>query len=55
MRPELAQAAELLQRNTPEAVEEAISLLQSTVYSFSMKVCGHLLKHWKEHRWYPLH
>jgi RNA polymerase sigma-70 factor, ECF subfamily len=41
MRPELAQAAELLQRNTPEAVEEAISLLQSTVYSFSMKVCGH--------------
>jgi RNA polymerase sigma-70 factor, ECF subfamily len=41
MRPELAQAAELLQRNTPEAVEEAISLLQNTVYSFSMKVCGH--------------
>jgi RNA polymerase sigma-70 factor (ECF subfamily) len=41
MRPELTQAAELLQRNTPESVEEAIGLLQNTVYSFSMKVCGH--------------
>lgn len=41
MRPELIQATELLQRNTPEAVEEAIGLLQNTVYSFSMKVCGH--------------
>ncbi|MGA8044569.1 MAG: sigma-70 family RNA polymerase sigma factor [Terracidiphilus sp.] len=41
MRPELIQAAELLQQNTPEAVEEAIGLLQNTVYSFSMKVCGH--------------
>jgi len=41
MRPELAQAADLLRRNTPEAVEEAIALLQNTVYSFSMKVCGH--------------
>ena len=41
MRPELAQAAKLLQRNTPESIEEAISLLQNTVYSFSMKVCGH--------------
>jgi len=41
MRPELIQAAQLLQRNTPEAIEEAIGLLQNTVYSFSMKVCGH--------------
>jgi RNA polymerase sigma-70 factor (ECF subfamily) len=41
MRPELIQATELLHRNTPEAVEEAIGLLQGTVYSFSMKVCGH--------------
>ena len=41
MRPELIQATELLRRNTPEAVEEAIGLLQHTVYSFSMKVCGH--------------
>ena len=41
MRPELIQASDLLHRNTPEAVEEAIGLLQNTVYSFSMKVCGH--------------
>ena len=41
MRPELIQATELLRRNTPEAVEEAIGLLQKTVYSFSIKVCGH--------------
>ena len=41
MRPELLQAARLLQRNTPESLEEAVSLLQRTVYSFSMKVCGH--------------
>jgi RNA polymerase sigma-70 factor (ECF subfamily) len=41
MRPELIQASELLRRNTPEAVAEAIGLLQGTVYSFSMKVCGH--------------
>jgi RNA polymerase sigma-70 factor (ECF subfamily) len=41
MRPELIQATDLLRRNTPEAVEEAIGLLQNTVYSFSMKVCGH--------------
>src|SRR5271157_180448 len=41
MRPELIQAADLLRRNTPEAVEQAIALLQNTVYSFSMKVCGH--------------
>jgi RNA polymerase sigma-70 factor (ECF subfamily) len=41
MRPELTQAADLLRLNTPEAIEEAIGLLQNTVYSFSMKVCGH--------------
>ena len=41
MRPELIQATDLLQRNTPEAVEEALGLLQNTVYSFSMKFCGH--------------
>ena len=41
MRPELIRATDLLHRNTPEAVEEAIGLLQNTVYSFSMKVCGH--------------
>jgi RNA polymerase sigma-70 factor, ECF subfamily len=41
MRPELAHAIDLLRRDSPEAVEEAIGLLQNTVYSFSMKVCGH--------------
>jgi RNA polymerase sigma-70 factor (ECF subfamily) len=41
MRPELIQASKLLQKNTPEAVEEAIGLLQGTVFSFSMKMCGH--------------
>ena len=41
MRIELVQASELLRRNTPEAVEEAIGLLQNTVFSFSMKMCGH--------------
>ncbi|MGO9317884.1 MAG: sigma-70 family RNA polymerase sigma factor [Terracidiphilus sp.] len=41
MRPELAQAIDLLHRNTPEAAEQAIGVLQNTVYSFSMKICGH--------------
>jgi RNA polymerase sigma-70 factor (ECF subfamily) len=41
MRPELIKAADLLRLNTPEAVEQALGLLQNTIYSFSMKVCGH--------------
>jgi len=41
MRAELIQASDLLQRNTPEAIGEAIALLQNTVFSFSMKMCGH--------------
>lgn len=41
MRPELEQAAALLRQNTPDAVAEAIALLQRTVFAFSMKVCGH--------------
>ena len=41
MRAELIQATDLLRLNTPEAVEKAIGLLQNTVYSFSMKICGH--------------
>jgi RNA polymerase sigma-70 factor (ECF subfamily) len=41
MRSELTRATDLLRSNTPEAVEEAIGLLQNTVYSFSMKLCGH--------------
>jgi RNA polymerase sigma-70 factor (ECF subfamily) len=41
MRTELIQASELLQKNTPDAIEKAIGLLQNTVFSFSMKMCGH--------------
>jgi RNA polymerase sigma-70 factor (ECF subfamily) len=41
MRPELIQASEMLRRGTPESVEEAVGLLQDTVFSFSMRVCGH--------------
>lgn len=41
MRPELIQASELLRQNTPDAVEKAVGLLQQTVFSFSMKMCGH--------------
>lgn len=41
MRPELIQASKLLRRQTPESVEEAVALLQNTVFSFSMKMCGH--------------
>lgn len=41
MRTEIIRASELLRKNTPEAAEEAIGLLQNTVFSFSMKMCGH--------------
>ncbi|MBW4028023.1 MAG: sigma-70 family RNA polymerase sigma factor [Acidobacteria bacterium] len=41
MRPELIDAVSLLHKNDAESVEEAIRLLQGTVYAFSMKVCGH--------------
>jgi RNA polymerase sigma-70 factor (ECF subfamily) len=41
MRSEIIQASRLLQEDTPEAIEQAIGLLQGTVFSFSMKMCGH--------------
>ncbi len=41
MRPELLQAIELLASKDETRVNEALGLLQNTVYSFSMKVCGH--------------
>jgi RNA polymerase sigma-70 factor (ECF subfamily) len=41
MRPELNKAMELLRSTEPGAVDEALRLLQGTVFSFSMKVCGH--------------
>ena len=40
MRPEIEQVLELVQRKDPKSVEEALELLQKTVFSFSMKVCG---------------
>jgi RNA polymerase sigma-70 factor, ECF subfamily len=40
MRPEISQAVELLQQNDPRSLERALALLQETVFSFSMKVCG---------------
>lgn len=40
MRKEIAQAVALLEKNDPRAVEQALELLQGTVFSFSMKVCG---------------
>ncbi len=41
MRPEIEEAVRLFQAGGRPAAEKALSLLQATVYSFSMKVCGH--------------
>ncbi|MDI3253370.1 MAG: sigma-70 family RNA polymerase sigma factor [Bacillota bacterium] len=41
MRPELEQAVTYLQKPGPQNVQEAIRLLQQTLFSFSMKICGH--------------
>ena len=41
MRTELIQASEWLKKDTPEAIEQALGLLHDTVFSFSMKMCGH--------------
>ena len=40
MRSEIEHAVQLIQRNDPKSLEEALALLQNTVFSFSMKVCG---------------
>src|ERR1700675_3418046 len=40
MRSEIEQAVQLLQRGDAAALEQALVLLQNTVFSFSMKVCG---------------
>ena len=40
MRAEIDQAVRLLRRGDDEALEEALALLQNTVFSFSMRVCG---------------
>jgi RNA polymerase sigma-70 factor, ECF subfamily len=41
MRAEIEKAVELLQRRDDGGVEQALALLQNTVFSFSMRVCGH--------------
>jgi RNA polymerase sigma-70 factor (ECF subfamily) len=40
VRPEIEQVVKLIRRKDPKSLEEALELLQSTVFSFSMKVCG---------------
>jgi len=40
VRPEIERAVQLIQRNDPKSLEEALGLLQNTVFSFSMKICG---------------
>ena len=41
MRADVERAVELMRQGQPRSLESALSLLQNTVYSFSMKVCGH--------------
>lgn len=41
MRTEVEQAVALLNDKRPDAMERALSLLQQTVFAFSMRVCGH--------------
>src|SRR6516225_547666 len=40
MRTEIEKAVQLLQRGDDGSVEQALVLLQNTVFSFSMRVCG---------------
>jgi len=40
VRPEIEQAVQLIQSKDPKSLDEALALLQNTVFSFSMKVCG---------------
>jgi len=40
MRSEIERVIQLIQSKDPKSLEEALELLQSTVFSFSMKVCG---------------
>lgn len=41
MRGDVEQALRLIKSDQPTSVDQALGLLQDTVYSFSMKVCGH--------------
>jgi RNA polymerase sigma-70 factor, ECF subfamily len=40
VRPEIEQVLQLIRRKDAKSLEEALALLQKTVFSFSMKVCG---------------
>jgi RNA polymerase sigma-70 factor (ECF subfamily) len=40
VRPELEQVVQLLKQKDEPSLDEALALLQNTVFSFSMKVCG---------------
>src|SRR5919109_4579292 len=40
MRPDVEKAVSLLQQGNDRSLEQALSLLQDTVFSFSMRVCG---------------
>jgi RNA polymerase sigma-70 factor (ECF subfamily) len=40
VRAEIEKAVQLLRRKDPRSTEQALTLLQNTVFSFSMKVCG---------------
>jgi RNA polymerase sigma-70 factor (ECF subfamily) len=41
MSPDVQRAIDLLRSGRADAVERALALLQNTVFSFSMKMCGH--------------
>src|SRR5690348_3479730 len=41
MRAEIERAVQLLKAGDDAGVEQALALLQNTVFSFSMRVCGH--------------
>jgi hypothetical protein len=41
MRAEIQHATDLLQRGDAHSLEQALTLLQNAVFSFSMRVCGH--------------
>lgn len=40
MRPEIEQVVELIHRGDPSSMDQALALLQNTVFSFSMRICG---------------
>ena len=41
MRPEIQEAIDLLRTRDPKNRDRVLELIQQTVFSFSMKVCGH--------------